>query len=673
MNTVRGPRHTKDAGDARGLIGFPTAVGSLLRGETLGDLVGAIPFDDAVADRLAQAAKTAADVMRAQAGARRGAAEDAAQDFKGAYAGRFIESVGVEAGDRLKLASVLDGLSEAVTAAKADAEKERTRLHDLEAWQKRQDERRAAEAAAPLGPISLPPARPFDIKPSEIPVRPVPIEASFAPRGRVRTGLGTGHGRSSAVPSTLRSFATMTRAKDTALATQAVSVKNAWSAFTGACTWVPVTSATFAGGFERLLEENEADAAWVERIAQAFERAGGDGLLSNVSLDAADANDLPARFRNLFREGATPAEVAAFWARLGYTKADERDLAALPTSALSKLGNLEGVPYWARNTANVAVLDQRIADARNFLNGLNQPSNQDQPARAANARDLRALENIKTSLVQGRRAGERSLISLTGDHPPLAAVSIGDLDTAKNVTLAVPGMASSSEKMTGWADASQRIFDEQGRVHGEPERAVVAWMGYDSPPIPGAGNVDPGVWQSDYAKAGGKNLANTLRGLEAVRAGSAPTTNVVAHSYGTTTAAFALTEEGVHVDSLVTLASAGLPDSVPNASTLHADEVYAGQAEYVNPITDGTIPRLREGKGDQWASVGREFSDDHHVDPSTPGFGAHTFGADGDGPLVGVTDHGVHTSHDTGYLDRDTQSLRNVAYATTNQEGKLTK
>jgi hypothetical protein len=97
----------------------------------LGDLVGAIPFDDAVADRLAQAAKTAADVMRAHACARRGAAEDTAQDFKGAYAGLFIESVGIEAGDRLKLASALDGLSEAVTAAKADAEKERTGLHGI--------------------------------------------------------------------------------------------------------------------------------------------------------------------------------------------------------------------------------------------------------------------------------------------------------------------------------------------------------------------------------------------------------------------------------------------------------------------------------------------------------------------------------------------------------------
>lgn len=392
-----------------------------------------------------------------------------------------------------------------------------------------------------------------------------------------------------------------------------------------------------------------------------------------MSLDAADAGTLPAQFQNLLKGDLSPGEVAALWSRLGYTKADARDLAALPTSALRQLGNLEGVPYWARSTANVAVLDQRLADARNFLDGLDLPSNQNQPSRAANARDLQALENIKTSLVQGRRAGERSLISLTDDHPPLAAVSIGDLDTAKNVTVAVPGMASSSEKMTDWTDASQQIYDEQGRVHGEPERAVIAWMGYDSPPIPGVGNIDRGVWKSDYAKAGGENLANALRGIDAVRTGNPPTTNVVAHSYGTTTAAFALTQDDVHVDSLVTLASAGLPDSVPNASSLHADEVYAGQAEYVDPVTEGTIPWIREGKGDQWAAVGRVLSDDHHVDPSSPSFGAHTFGADGDGPLVGVTDHGVHTSTDTGYLDRGTQSLRNVAYATTDQEGELKK
>ncbi|PZE64559.1 alpha/beta hydrolase [Curtobacterium sp. MCBD17_021] len=184
--------------------------------------------------------------------------------------------------------------------------------------------------------------------------------------------------------------------------------------------------------------------------------------------------------------------------------------------------------------------------------------------------------------------------------------------------------------------------------------------------------VDPGVWNSDYAKTGRAKLADSIRGLNAVRSGDAVTTNVIAHSYGTTTAAYGLTESGVHVNSFVTVASAGIPDSIPTADHLNADSVFSGQAENVNRLTDGTIPFLREGEGDQWAATGRNLSTDHHIDPTWSVFGSHTFGADGASGFNGVTDHGVHTSGGTGYLDKDTESLRNVAHATTGQSDEMT-
>jgi hypothetical protein len=46
--------------------------------------------------------------------------------------------------------------------------------------------------------------------------------------------------------------------------------------------------------------------------------------------------------------------------------------------------------------------------------------------------------------------------------------------------------------------------------------------------------------------------------------------------------------------------------------------------------------------------------------------------ADGAPGLKPVRDHGVHTSYGGGYLDEDTQSLQNVAYATTGQPERLT-
>ena len=79
------------------------------------------------------------------------------------------------------------------------------------------------------------------------------------------------------------------------------------------------------------------------------------------------------------------------------------------------------------------------------------------------------------------------------------------------------------------------------------------------------------------AVAGGRNLAGALGGLAAVRGETMPQVNIVAHSYGMTTAAVTLTQPGIHVDSFITLGSAGLPDSVDTAADLNAGQ-YSGHA-----------------------------------------------------------------------------------------------
>jgi len=191
---------------------------------------------------------------------------------------------------------------------------------------------------------------------------------------------------------------------------------------------------------------------------------------------------------------------------------------------------------------------------------------------------------------------------------------------------------------------------------------VVAWMGYKSPPIPVTG--DLGVLNSASAREGGEHLADAMRGISAVRAEDMPRNNVLAHSYGTTAAAFGLTKKGVHVDSLTMVASAGIPDSIENANEIHADHVYAGQARNVLPT--------EWGQGDPLAIVGRNASEDHHGDPTGSDFGATTFGADGVDGLNGVKDHGVHTDGLSGYLDTNTESLNNVALATTGHGDKMT-
>lgn len=637
------------------------------RGE---DIVGDIQYDEASADALVRAADAAAEQLRGQGTGRRAAVEKGTDDFSGAYATRFEESAQIEAADRPKLATVLDDLSDQVTAATAAAKRERERQEDLAAWQVRQDERDRKAAESPTTFFEPPPALGFDFKPSETPIAPPSISAAFSARSRTRTGSGTSGGKSSADPDHLRSFATDYRALDLATTEKQTTLRNAWNGFTGSCGWVRVSSATFFIGFDRLLEENGEDAAWADRIADAFERAGSQGSISNATLDVSAAAELPAAITELLDPDLTPAQVAERWAALGYSKADQRDLTALPIPVLSRIGNLEGVDYWARDTANRAVLDARITAAEQEVESLRNTIAYDNGASWGKAStNLEALQAIKTaSKFQGdSKAGERFIVSLTDDAPPLAAVSIGDLDTADNVTWAVPGMGSDTTGMVGWTDSAQNIYDQQKDI-GPDDRAVISWMGYDTPPQPViSGELDFGVLGSEYAQKGGDNLADSIRGLDAVRSGDVPTTNIVAHSYGTTASAYALTQSDVHVNTLTTVGSAGLPNEIDQATDLHVDDVYAGQAQ--------DVWLIEPEKGDQWAWTGR-LSPEHSQNPIDPDFGATPFGTDGivtdGGDVNPVEDHGTHTGNGRGYLDLGTESLRNVGFATTGHPDDIT-
>ncbi|WP_228517104.1 hypothetical protein [Curtobacterium sp. VKM Ac-1376] len=313
--------------------------------------MGKIEFDAAAADAVVRAATSGKDELRAQSGARRSAVEEAAADFSGAYADRFTESASTESTDRGKLASVLDDLVGQVRDAKSSAQAEEERLNALDAWNEAERERQHAAATSLLATTTLPPVAIRAPKPSEVAVRPPSIHAAFAPRERRRSGGGTGHGRSSADPARLRDFSIVSRANDAAAESKASTLASAWTAFTASCSWVLIEGCTFVTGFDRFLEENRADAAWIDRIADAFEQAGSSGSLANARIDKATDDELVRDVQRLFADDLTPTQVAAMWADLGLTRADAADLALLPTSVLTALGNLEGAPYWARGAA----------------------------------------------------------------------------------------------------------------------------------------------------------------------------------------------------------------------------------------------------------------------------------------------------------------------------------
>ncbi|MHC2184672.1 arginine exporter protein ArgO [Rathayibacter agropyri] len=664
-----------------------------------------LQFDQESARRLACTAEAVLSAVQTQRRLLDVAIGSALREFRGPYGRVFEENCRSDSADYGVLMRALGRLADDVEIAAHQARRELERLQELAAWQVREDardERRRQSAA-----VGVPMVEDVivDRMPSDVPFATPEVSVAFTPVPRLRGSRGGQAGVSSADPENLRVFVTQANAVAPALDDALARLHSHWVNFTSSCGWVQTGSSTFLSGFEYLVQEERADAAWIEQIANAFEAAGG-GSLSVRALDVVAPplapmderrllralSDLPAdELTALFaaspdlaaRVGRiSPATVSTWWAGLapgdasaGFSDRQKLLLSTLPTL----LGNLEGLPYGARDRANriglqrdldatakeieetermLAVASVAAAVTANLavvaaLEAKLQPMKERQTC----------LEAIDATLGAAQKDSPRFLISLTADQPPLAAVSIGDLDTASDVSFTVPGMGTTTKDMETWATGAQTVQTLRGKGS-----AVVAWIGYKTPPIPSPPVLDLSVLGIADAEAGGAALASALKGLDVVRRERPPHLGVIAHSFGSTAAAITMTDPGVHVDTFVTLGSAGLPNWITSADQLHADKVYAGQAsdrKWGDP-----------GPGDEASWIGREFSPWHGVNPADPAFGAHVFGVEtgGDAGLP-VTKHDAvagEATDDRGYLDRGTECSRNVDWALQGLDEKLT-
>lgn len=379
------------------------------------------------------------------------------------------------------------------------------------------------------------------------------------------------------------------------------------------------------------IEKLQREVAEQERVS-----AGGSGadILIRVGADVSAA-DL---------EAATPAEVALWWASLS-----RAERGRLIEASPSLIGNLDGVPYSDRDRANRVLLKSMLADPT-ITNGQRE-----------------ALEAIETSLTLGPGVSKQLIIlDFPNDADPRAAISFGNLDHADYVGAVIPGRDNTVAKdMSNLSQASYNLYLDQSRLllrrgDGGGNQAVIAWMGYQTP----GGGLDLGVFSDDLAVAGGSHLTNTLVGIDAVHAhsGHESRVTVFAHSYGSRTAANSLSNGG-SADAFVMFGSAGLEDDITSSTQLSVPhgEVYATEAA-----------------GDGVADMGREWFGNDRLDPSTDtGFGATPFGSDGSGSFAGTDDHGMLLSESSGgtqngYMDQETESLRNMALIGLGEGDKVT-
>ena len=354
----------------------------------------------------------------------------------------------------------------------------------------------------------------------------------------------------------------------------------------------------------------------------------------------------------------SPLEVATLW--VDFPSAFVSDLIQQRPDAV---GNLEGASYLARDRANIrrlaTVKKEAVAAEQRALSRMHATGPQSASGRElAEAEDRVESVEVLLGLFDTQPATatdpRRYLISLDDsvDGPPLAAISVGDLDSALYATYFVPGMNSSVLEAEDYLRGVTRI------QQASDDSAAVLWLGYESP-----GPVE--TVSTARAEAGALQLGKALDGYDSRRdtVGLPSELTVLAHSYGSTTAAIALTGGNYGVSSFVMIGSAGVPADI-SLDDLHVlpERVYASEA----------MADVIAGKGQFWSG---------RVNPASVDWGAQLFGSNGttleDGTILSaVTAHDVvgpdtDADHDK-YLGDGTESLYDIRNIVTGRLHEIT-
>jgi len=253
------------------------------------------------------------------------------------------------------------------------------------------------------------------------------------------------------------------------------------------------------------------------------------------------------------------------------------------------------------------------------------------PARGAAENLNQSLDSVDSKIRQRHVWTDRTLLEYDGSGDGHIVEVIGDLTTAENIVVLIPGVGTdlSNYEAVLRRDA-QNLADH---LEGS-ESAVITWLGYD-PPDSVLTAVSAGP-----AKEGALRLAEFLAALPPAH------TTVVGHSYGSLVAGLSARDVGIAVDELVFIGSPGVgTDNVEELELPSSTTVWAA----ISPKDP-----IRLARPHCLTAPDRCLSDPEvlfGVAPTDPSFGASTFAA-GDAPFWAA-----HSS----YYDRGSTSLDNLA------------
>ncbi|GAB2881694.1 alpha/beta hydrolase [Nocardioides pacificus] len=349
--------------------------------------------------------------------------------------------------------------------------------------------------------------------------------------------------------------------------------------------------------------------------------------------------------------GASAQEVSAWWASL--TPAQRR---ALVHASPGSIGNRDGVPPGARDEAN------RVSLARD-LHELEMLEDQDLLTRDEEA----ALRNARAADQALRRMAD-TVDPRTFDQVPAqlyvydpdafggdgrVAVAVGDLATAQNIAVTVPGLGTDAASAPGLADRAVSVYEAARADDGASSTASMLWIGYDAPDNFVDGVDGYSVVSEHLARQGGERLSDMVDGLRTSREGDPAHITVIGHSYGSTTTGHAATGDGLAADDIVLVGSPGAGDGAHRAEDLGVgdDHVWVGRN------SRDAVAML----GDQgWVNLGNTGLGLGN-DPSSDDFGAQRFQAEAvDRDLVRPDFWNSLEDH-SKYFDHDSESLANIA------------
>ncbi len=322
-----------------------------------------------------------------------------------------------------------------------------------------------------------------------------------------------------------------------------------------------------------------------ERVRAALIRATEIDDDAAAAIARSDRSEIPAdQYRpDAVSELGTAPAAAAYWATLTPSQRTTLILEQPGT-----IGNLDGIPADVRDAANRRMLmlegtrlrgvaaDLRAQLDDNMFGGMFDNAD---AGLAETTERLAALDAIAETLGRGNR--QLLVLDNKGADETLAAIAVGNVNTATHVAVFVPGLDSDVAGDIGRYDGDMEDLEaavQQALPSGE-SAACVTWMNYRAPTL-GWSLLDPRstVLSPMAAALGAPRLTGFLDGLDASRSQD-PHLSLLGHSYGSITAALAT--KGIDtagVDELVALGSPGLGVDRIDAISVPPQHVFVGEA-----------------------------------------------------------------------------------------------